>query len=1682
MDLYEIPLTKLCLEINCNMRYLLSYALLLCFFCPASAQYEMDGTPINDCDGQFYDSGGPNGNYGAFENLRTTICPDNNLGMQIRLVLSGIDLGFGDELCFFDGMNTNAPLLSCITNANNITNLIIQATDDNASGCITVEFDSDFLFGGDGWESTISCIPKCQSIEALLVSSDPPVNPVDTGWIDVCPGQEVFFSAAGFYPESGTVYNQSDASSTFYWEFGDGGNANGREVSYTFEESGGYIVQVYIRDSFECRNTNFISQRVRVAPAPDFEIITPPGPICVGDSVQLLANVGSIDPSYTVSVQPQSGTFFRDPVRSDSLPLPDGDGAAYETTISIFDFAPGQTLTDLNDLLDICVNMEHSYLNDLEIKITCPSGNEVILQNQESFINEVFLGEPYQLDDVNTPTPPGMGLGYDYCWTPTATRGTWTSYIDATGVQTLPAGDYNSYESLSALLGCPLNGEWMITVTDLWENDNGWIFQWSINFDPDIYPAPEVFTPEITDFNWRSHADILQSTDTEILVSPQSAGRIGYTFQITNAFGCPYDTTVYLDVLPPTHPDCEGCAALSTPLRDTIVCMDETLLLDAGNLQNLNQQQISFAADPMVFFGFNQYPPTNALESTIAVNSVVPIQLTNASQQIQSVCVEIEHAYAGDVSLWLRAPNGILLELSTFNGGNGADYVQTCFRPNATSSITSGIAPFTGSFQPEGSWNILNGSDINGNWTLLIADENNSMETGRIINWSIEFDYENNYTLNWLPNGIFNCADCSQQLVQIQSDTSFVVSIQDDFNCQFFDTVYIQLLDELPAPVIDCQFGGPGILIFTWNDIPGATQYEVSLDGGINWQPSNLPLGHQVTGLSLNEAVQISVRAIALGECDAEIGLGDCIYEGCTFSIDALSILEPTCADRDDGAIRLGFSGGFGPVEYYIGNIGPFTDSLTGLIAGDYEIRAIDNLGCMDTINIRLNAPAELEVNLLAQPITCQGAADGEISSSVSGGTAAYTYNWNLPAGNTSPQITGLPPGTYELTVTDANGCSSSRSITLDDPELLTIDVTFSDASCFGGNDGMALAIPNGGSTPYSYQWSNNTSGSTANNLNAGAYTLTITDASNCTATTSFNINHSPELILQSQDNSPICFGSEEGNAIVLASGGIAPYAFLWSNNDTTSESTNLAAGTYQVTVTDAANCSKVIEIDLSERTEIIIELEAIRPACFGESNGQITVLNVSGGNGNSIDDYTFSWNDPNATSEPQLTNLGGNQTYALTVTDSDGCSAMSTVRLAEPRPIQLILDGEPASCYGGNDGTVTLLQATGEYNDFTYLWSTQDTSTSLSALTAGQYSLTVTDSSGCSVDTSIWVLEPEEIYPIYEVNANSCHEEDDASLSVQAFGGFPGYEYQWSTGSDSTFLDQLETAWYLLTITDARGCTVVDSVWTGEDSPLTARLLTKPISCHGENDGIISVFANQGNPPYRYSLNGGNYSDQNTWSSLPPDYYIVSVEDGEGCTWEEEFELIEPLRLSVDAGEDLEIELGDSIQLSANVFNPRGEYTLEWVGSFGSTLSCGPNDSTCHQPFAFPLNTIVYKVYVQDESGCSAEATIQVRVKKGRSILVPTGFSPNGDSHNDLLNVHGKNPRGTQIRSFKVFDRWGEKLFEANDFAPNDRTIGWDGYFKGKAMNPGVFVWIVEVEYLDGYTEVYKGNTTLVR
>ena len=653
--------------------------------------------------------------------------------------------------------------------------------------------------GGDGWSADINCIPACQTVLVQLVMTTPPAMPADTGWIDICPGDGVSFSGEGLYPQDGAVYNHSDLTSSFTWSFGDGTTSQGPAAFHTYNEPGGYIVQLQIQDQFGCRNSNFISQRIRVSTYPDFELAGDlPSEICVNDTINLSAAVASIDSTYEVSVTSTEGTFQTTGVISDSLPLPDGTGACYETSILFSDFAPGQVLTDINDLLSICINAEHSYLRDLYITLTCPDGTEVILEDQTNSGGENFLGVPYELDDAGTPNPPAPGIGWDYCWTPSATNGTWLEYCNANNPQTLPEGDYNSFESLDAFLGCPLNGEWTIQICDNWGSDNGWLFEWSISFASDLYPNVETFTPEIINWEWNDNPSIFFETQDSIAAAPVNAGSASYTFAVTNDFGCTYDTTVLMQVLPPTHIDCHSCDGTLQQLKDTTICTGEIVMLNAEVPNALSNQEVTFEAFANISFDNNVYPPGAPFQSAVGVSNISPGTILDASTQIISVCLNLTHPYNSDVELYLQAPNGVTLELSTDNGANGDNYTNTCFTSTAVLPITAGSPPFTGEFLPEGNWADLNGTPVSGDWILLVSDDQNGF-AGTFIGWTITFLNENNITYDWFPPTDLTCTNCPDPEAFPSQNTTYVVTSTDEFMCSFSDTLNIAVVDALAS-------------------------------------------------------------------------------------------------------------------------------------------------------------------------------------------------------------------------------------------------------------------------------------------------------------------------------------------------------------------------------------------------------------------------------------------------------------------------------------------------------------------------------------------------------------------------------------------------------------------------------------------------------------------------------------------------------------------------------------------------------------------------------------------------------------------------------------------------------------------------------------------------------------------
>ena len=536
-----------------------------------------NGGVVSACNGIFKDSNG-GGEYKNNENYSVTFLP-GTVGTSIEFRFDTLALAVGDTLWIYDGPTLLAPTILFFSANDGSTTVRGSAT--NTSGALTIRFTSDNAITNKGWSASIFCKPPCQSINANISFTIPASDA--NGFINICTGQSVFFKGRGIYNDNDLIYHQSDSSSKFKWRVTDSKDTTGIFLDtfrHRFTREGGFIIELRITDTAGCINTNRAFIKVRTGIRPEFNLQIPPRN-CSTDTIRIRTRPKMM-----------SGSFVNPPVVADSIFLPDGTNIAYQTTLNINQFLPGQTLNDLNDLKGILVNMEHSWLGDFEIAIKAPSGVTVRLKYSTGVgIGwESFLGEPVDEPSSSHPFASIAGKGYSYVFSPNPTFGTMASergryrysYIDNAG-QTqnnhtyLPAGSYASEESLAPLVGTELNGQWTITVIDKFSVDNGFIFYWTLQFAPTLYPSSEIYATQFGSGSWSPGLNILTGSDSLVTIISNTPGSYPYQYSITDNFGCRHDTAFTLVVFDkPVKP---------TLGRDTAICDGLPINLQVNNVQ-----------------------------------------------------------------------------------------------------------------------------------------------------------------------------------------------------------------------------------------------------------------------------------------------------------------------------------------------------------------------------------------------------------------------------------------------------------------------------------------------------------------------------------------------------------------------------------------------------------------------------------------------------------------------------------------------------------------------------------------------------------------------------------------------------------------------------------------------------------------------------------------------------------------------------------------------------------------------------------------------------------------------------------------------------------------------------------------------------------------------------------------
>lgn len=777
---------------------------------------------------------------------------------------------------------------------------------------------------------------------------------------------------------------------------------------------------------------------------------------------------------------------------------------------------------------------------------------------------------------------------------------------------------------------------------------------------------------------------------------------------------------------------------------------------------------------------------------------------------------------------------------------------------------------------------------------------------------------------------------------------------------------------------------------------------------------------------------------------------------------------SPICFGEANGQGEAIVQGGVMPYTYAWSN-GAGTAQTSTLVAGPVALNVTDANGCtLDTL-IQLTQPEVLTVALVTYDVRCAGGADGSASAQVAGGTAPYSFVWSQPGATDS--LGNLSVGPISVQVTDANGCIATAAGQIGDFPALSLTLVPEEPACFGQANGQIQALAGGGAGGYTYLWNNGQQSATATGLAAGNHALTLTDANGCTLIENLTLGQ-PDLLSASTAVVPQgCNGPADGEAEVIALGGTMPYSYTWNNGQTTPQITGLVSGAYSVVVADANGCTANAQALVSGAPPVALAFTTTDALCFGQNSGAIQVQTTSG-----TAPFFYAWNNGLVPPVSNPANLPAG-TYVVTVTDDNMCTATAAITINQPA--QLLLDAAVVNvlCAGESSGSINLLPA-GGIPPYSFLWSTGAITEDLTGISAGNYAVQVRDANGCLQNLAREVQQSAPLVLQSTVSDVDCHGASTGLIALQVQGGQRPYAFLWSNGSQNDSLLQAQAGDYEVTLTDAYGCTAKEIVTVEEPAALVTTISATDITCFGEKDGRIDVATEGGTPPYRYRISSGSFfSGSPAFIALLAGNYQVLVRDANGCEiTTSSVEVVEPPLLTVTLPERVEIRYGDSLQLEPLVEGalPVSGYT--WIAVDSTTLSC----LSCPSPWASPLYETDYLLLVENENGCEAEALVRVVVRKDFPVLAPTGFTPNGDGENDLLLVHGL--PGIRVLTFRIFDRWGELIFQRDDFDVNDENAGWDGAYRGKPLNGGVFIWQVDALMPDGRTERFTGQTTLLR
>jgi gliding motility-associated-like protein len=592
------------------------------------------------------------------------------------------------------------------------------------------------------------------------------------------------------------------------------------------------------------------------------------------------------------------------------------------------------------------------------------------------------------------------------------------------------------------------------------------------------------------------------------------------------------------------------------------------------------------------------------------------------------------------------------------------------------------------------------------------------------------------------------------------------------------------------------------------------------------------------------------------------------------------TVTQPNCGLCDGSAIVTPTGGTAGYT--FVWTNGQTINTASNLCAGVYGVQITDANACVTNSNVVINNSSTFTGETISQQnVSCSGVCDGSVTVTAIGGTAPIIYHW-LHNGSSSQTLNGLCAGSYFCNMTDANGCTRTASVVIGATSNFTITPQITQSSCSVNNGSISVNVVGGTGGPYTYVWipaAANTPSLT--NLAPGNYTLTVSDG-NCSQTQVYSINSVNGPIVTATQNDVSCSGLCDGSISLIINGGTPAYTTAWSNGASTPAINGLCVGAYSYTVTDAAGCKAVQSFSLTTGTPIVFSVPDINnPLCNNNCNGVVTAIPIGGAL-----PYTYSWVVSTSTTSIANSLCAGN--YSVIVTDANGCSSQETYTLTGPSTISVTAVVTDANCNGAATGSINLSVAGGVPGPgYTYSWTpTNAVTEDISNLTAGTYSVIITDANGCNVDSSFVVAEPTAVVDNFTITSAACFGNCNGSIVLAPTGGTGPYSYSWTPSVSNTITaTNLCPGPQTATVTDAQGCAFVFNYNVPSLTTITASTLAVNNLCFNDCNGVLTATTIAGGVgPYTVQWNDPLGQIGNTASGLCTGSYSATITDANGC------------------------------------------------------------------------------------------------------------------------------------------------------------------------------------------------------